>query len=59
MLRYAQIMLSVSHFVQIRLARINIIKRAVMSKNVNLFNPVLAKSRGKNADKKTWQNLTR
>lgn len=28
-----------------------------MSKNVNLFNPVLAKSRGKNADKKTWQNL--
>jgi len=28
-----------------------------MSKNVNLFNPVLAKSRGKNADKKVWQNL--
>jgi transcription-repair coupling factor (superfamily II helicase) len=28
-----------------------------MSKNVSLFNPVLAKSRGKNADKKTWQNL--
>ncbi len=28
-----------------------------MSKNVNLFNPVLAKSRGKNADKKIWQNL--
>ena len=28
-----------------------------MSKNVNLFNPVLAKNRGKNADKKIWQNL--
>jgi transcription-repair coupling factor (superfamily II helicase) len=28
-----------------------------MSKNVSLFNPVLAKSRGKNADKKVWQNL--
>jgi transcription-repair coupling factor (superfamily II helicase) len=28
-----------------------------MSKNVNLFNPVLAKSRGKSADKKVWQNL--
>jgi transcription-repair coupling factor (superfamily II helicase) len=28
-----------------------------MSKNVNLFNPVLARSRGKNADKKVWQNL--
>ena len=28
-----------------------------MSKNVNLFNPVLAKSRGKNSDKKVWQNL--
>lgn len=28
-----------------------------MSKNVNLFNPVLAKSRGKNPDKKVWQNL--
>ena len=28
-----------------------------MSKNVNLFNPVLAKSRGKNADRKIWQNL--
>ncbi len=32
-------------------------KRAVMSKNVSLFNPVLAKSRSKNADKKVWQNL--
>ena len=28
-----------------------------MSKNVSLFNPVLAKSRSKNADRKTWQNL--
>ena len=28
-----------------------------MSKNVSLFSPVLAKSRGKNADKKIWQNL--
>ncbi len=28
-----------------------------MSKNVNLFNPVLAKGRGKSADKKVWQNL--
>lgn len=28
-----------------------------MSKNVSLFNPVLAKSRGKSADKKVWQNL--
>lgn len=28
-----------------------------MSKNISLFNPVLAKSRGKNADKKVWQNL--
>ncbi|SEL65399.1 transcription-repair coupling factor [Colwellia chukchiensis] len=28
-----------------------------MSKNVSLFNPVLAKRRGKNADKKSWQNL--
>ncbi|TWX73491.1 transcription-repair coupling factor [Colwellia sp. C1TZA3] len=28
-----------------------------MSKNVNLFNPVLAKSWGKSADKKVWQNL--
>ncbi|MFT5636499.1 MAG: transcription-repair coupling factor (superfamily II helicase), partial [Cognaticolwellia sp.] len=28
-----------------------------MSKNVNLFSPILAKSRGKNADKKVWQNL--
>ncbi|MFT6194952.1 MAG: transcription-repair coupling factor (superfamily II helicase), partial [Cognaticolwellia sp.] len=28
-----------------------------MRKNVNLFNPVLAKSRGKSADKKVWQNL--
>ena len=28
-----------------------------MSKNVSIFSPVLAKSRGKNADKKVWQNL--
>ncbi|MGB2740784.1 MAG: transcription-repair coupling factor [Cognaticolwellia sp.] len=28
-----------------------------MSKNISLFNPVLAKSRGKSADKKIWQNL--
>jgi len=28
-----------------------------MSKNINLFSPVLAKSRGKSADKKVWQNL--
>lgn len=28
-----------------------------MSKNVSLFNPVLAKSRSKNADRKIWQNL--
>lgn len=28
-----------------------------MSKNVSLFSPVLAKSRGKNADRKIWQNL--
>ncbi|ARD45200.1 transcription-repair coupling factor [Colwellia sp. PAMC 21821] len=28
-----------------------------MSKNVSLFSPVLAKSRGKSADKKVWQNL--
>jgi len=28
-----------------------------MSKNTSLFNPVLAKRKGKNADKKTWTNL--
>lgn len=28
-----------------------------MSKNVSIFSPILAKSRGKNADKKVWQNL--
>jgi len=28
-----------------------------MSKNTNLFNPVLAKRKGKNADKKIWTNL--
>ena len=28
-----------------------------MSKSVNLFSPVLAKSNGKNADKKVWTNL--
>ncbi|MCJ8319379.1 MAG: transcription-repair coupling factor [Colwellia sp.] len=29
-----------------------------MSKLINLFDPVLAKSRGKNADKKTWTNFS-
>tara|TARA_R110000803_G_scaffold59281_1_gene117812 strand:- start:25092 stop:28601 length:3510 start_codon:yes stop_codon:yes gene_type:complete len=28
-----------------------------MSKNVSLFNPVLAKNRGKSTDRKIWQNL--
>jgi len=28
-----------------------------MSKNTSLFNPILAKRKGKNADKKTWTNL--